>query len=82
MHVVGLSRTWRNIMLLDFSVENFASIGKRQSINLFTGKARGKSGHLLKAYKQSVLKFTSIYGGNAAGKSTIIKAMHFGKKRF
>jgi AAA15 family ATPase/GTPase len=67
-------------MLLNFSVENFASIGKRQSINLITGKARGKSNHLLKAYKQSVLKFTSIYGGNAAGKSTIIKAMHFGKK--
>ncbi len=67
-------------MLLNFSVENFASIGKRQSLNLITGKARGKSSHLLKAYKQSVLKFTSIYGGNAAGKSTIIKAMHFGKK--
>ncbi len=67
-------------MLLEFSVENFASVGKKQSINLVTGKARGKSGHLLKAYKQTVLKFTSIYGGNAAGKSTIIKAMHFGKK--
>jgi len=67
-------------MLLSFSVENFASIGKQQSINLLTGKARGKSSHLLKAYKQSVLKFTSIYGGNAAGKSTIIKAMHFGKE--
>lgn len=67
-------------MLLEFSVENFAAIGKRQSISLITGKARGKSGHLLKAYKQSVLKFTSIYGGNAAGKSTIIKAMHYGKK--
>ncbi|TWH60253.1 hypothetical protein DesLBE_4679 [Desulfitobacterium sp. LBE] len=67
-------------MLLEFSVENFAAIGKRQSINLITGKARGKPGHLLKAYKQAVLKFTSIYGGNAAGKSTIIKAMHFGKE--
>lgn len=67
-------------MLLTFSVENFASIGKRQSINLITGKARGKSNHLLKAYKQTILKFTSIYGGNAAGKSTMIKAMHFGKK--
>jgi len=67
-------------MLLTFSVENFASIGKKQSINLLTGKARGKTSHLLKAYKQTVLKFTSIYGGNAAGKSTMIKAMHFGKK--
>ena len=67
-------------MLLKFSIENFASIGKKQSINLVTGKARGKSNHLLKAYKQSVLKFASIYGGNAAGKSTIIKAIHFGKK--
>ena len=67
-------------MLLTFSIENFASIGKKQSINLITGKARGKSSHLLKAYKQTVLKFSSIYGGNAAGKSTMIKAMHFGKK--
>ena len=67
-------------MLLKFSVENFASIGKKQNVDLVTGKARGKSNHLLKAYKQTVLKFTSIYGGNAAGKSTMIKAMHFGKK--
>lgn len=68
------------LMLLTFSVENFASIGKKQSINLFTGKARGKSSHLIKVYKQTALKFTSIYGANAAGKSTMIKAMHFGKK--
>jgi AAA15 family ATPase/GTPase len=66
-------------MLLKFTVENFASIGKKQTISLMAGKARGKPGHLLKAHKRSVLKFTSIYGANAAGKSNIIKAMHFGK---
>lgn len=67
-------------MLLEFSAENFASIGQKQTISLLTGKARGKSEHLLKAYKNNVLKFSSIYGANAAGKSNMIKAMHFAKK--
>ncbi|MGL4607682.1 MAG: AAA family ATPase [Eubacteriaceae bacterium] len=67
-------------MLIKFSAENFGAIGKKQEINMGTGKARGKSFHLLKAFKQSVLRFISIYGGNAAGKSTMIKAMHFGKR--
>ena len=66
-------------MLLDFCIENFAAIGKKQGISLYTGKARGKSNHLLKAYRKSILKFTSIYGSNGAGKSTMIKAMHFAK---
>ena len=66
-------------MLLKFSVKNFAAIGETQHLNLTTGKARGKTGHLLKAGSQRALKFSSIYGANAAGKSTMIRAMHFGK---
>jgi len=66
-------------MLLNFSVKNFAAIGETQHLNLMTGKARGKAEHLLKAGGQRTLKFLSIYGANAAGKSTIIRAMHFGK---
>lgn len=67
-------------MLIKFTVQNFASIGKKQEISFLTGKARGKSHHLMKAYKQSVLRFSAIYGGNAAGKSNLIKAMQFGKR--
>ena len=67
-------------MLLNFSIENFASIGIKQTINLINGKARGKNEHLIKCYNKNILKFSSIYGANASGKTTMIKAMNFGKK--
>ena len=66
-------------MLMNFSVENFGSIGHMQTLNLMTGKSRGKSNHLLPVYKKKGLKFSSIYGGNASGKSTFIRAIHYGK---
>ena len=66
-------------MLMNFSVENFGSIGHMQTLNLMTGKSRGKSVHLLPVYKKKGLKFASIYGGNASGKSTFIRAIHYGK---
>lgn len=68
------------VMLLTFSVENFASIGKKQTISLISGKARGKKEHLIDYYNKHAVKFTSIYGANASGKTSIIKAMHFGKR--
>lgn len=67
------------IMLMSFSVENFGSIGHMQTLNLMTGKSRGKSSHLMPVYKKKSLKFSSIYGGNASGKSTLIRAIHYGK---
>lgn len=66
-------------MLMSFSVENFGSIGHMQTLNLMTGKSRGKTNHLLPIYKKKALKFSSIYGGNASGKSTLIRAIHYGK---
>ena len=50
-----------------------------QTLNLMTGKSRGKANHLIPVYKKKALKFSSIYGGNAAGKSTLIRAVHYGK---
>ncbi len=67
-------------MLITFSVENYASIGKLQEISLLTGAARGKPHHLLKAGRSKVLKFSSVYGGNASGKSNFIDAMQAGKE--
>jgi len=66
-------------MLLDFSVRNFSAIGETQRLNLLTGKARGKAHHTLKAGNQRALKLLSIYGPNAVGKSTAIKAMNYGR---
>lgn len=66
-------------MLMSFSVQNFGSIGDMQTLNLMTGKSRGKSNHLMPVYKKKALKFSYIYGGNASGKSTLIRAIHYGK---
>ena len=66
-------------MLLDFSVRNFSAIGEKQRLSMLTGKARGKAHHTLKAGSQRALKLLSIYGANAAGKSTVIRAMNFSR---
>lgn len=63
-------------MLIDFAVSNFKSIRDRQSLSLFrsTRRARDAEAGWIRPDISPVL---AIYGANAAGKSSIIDAMHF-----
>lgn len=65
-------------MIIDFSVQNFASIKNKQTLSF----EADKSTHLEDAYvincgQQRILKLALIYGANASGKTTILKALHF-----
>jgi AAA15 family ATPase/GTPase len=65
-------------MILNFSVQNFGSIKEKQTLSF----EADKSLHLEEAYVMNVggyriLKLALIYGANASGKTTILKALDF-----
>lgn len=66
-------------MLLNFTVSNFTSFGLPTTFSMEAGHARGKRDHLAISRGSRTLKFASIYGSNAAGKSNFVKAMNFAR---
>ena len=65
-------------MIVDFSVQNFGSIKDKQTLSF----EADKSSHLEDTYVmnvggQRILKIALIYGANASGKTTILKAIDF-----
>lgn len=65
-------------MIINFSVQNFGSIKEKQTLSFEADKTT----HLEEAYVmnfggQRILKLALIYGANASGKTTILKALDF-----
>jgi len=67
-------------MLLRFNVKNFLSFNDITEFSMFPGKVRLKENHLIKTPKTNILKFTTIYGANAAGKSNLVKSIAYSRK--
>ena len=65
------------IMLISFSVNNFLSFYDTQELSMEAGKYRNNSNRLKKYGKHKLLKFLSIYGANASGKSNLVTALGF-----
>jgi AAA15 family ATPase/GTPase len=67
-------------LLINFSVENFRSFGAEQTLNLIAaGKIQDHEEHYVPISNtgKNVLRTGVIYGANAAGKSNIVRAIHF-----
>ena len=69
-------------MMIRFNVKNFLTFaaredGKSEEFSMLAGKIRKKKEHVLDDGNIKLLKFAAIYGANAAGKSRLVKAMHF-----
>lgn len=69
-------------MLIRFNVRNFLSFdqrenGKTEEFSMISGKVRSKRDHIFDDGKIKLLKFSAIYGANAAGKSNLVKALDF-----
>ena len=65
-------------MIIDFSVQNFGPIKSKQTLSF----EADKSGHLedyyvVEAGGLRLLKLALIYGANASGKTTLLKALEF-----
>ena len=72
-------------MLIRFNVKNFLSFdtredGNTEEFSMISGKVRSKKEHLFDDGKMKLLKFSAVYGANAAGKSNLVKAMDFMKR--
>ena len=64
-------------MLTRFTVGNFRSFDKPQSLSLIAGNVQKHKDRLYKTDDFNVLKFGAVYGANASGKSNLIYAMHY-----
>ena len=66
-------------MLIRFKVGNFLSFNDIQEFSMLPGNDCSKQNRLYKDTNIELLKFTAIFGANAAGKSNLVSAMVFAK---
>jgi AAA15 family ATPase/GTPase len=65
-------------MIINFSVENFGAIKNKQSLSFEADKSTHlEDTYIIKFGKQRILKLALIYGANASGKTTILRALDF-----
>ena len=69
-------------MVLEIKLSNFFSINEEVVLDLRAGKintkrAKDLATNVISRHKEKVLKSTAIYGANASGKSSIMKAINF-----
>ena len=68
-------------VLVDFSIQNFRSINKRQELSMVASTATKEDGALNNTYLvnsfgvKELLKSAAIFGANGAGKSNCVKAL-------
>lgn len=67
-------------MLIGFKLKNFRSFNELQHFSMIAGKTRNFNEHICEKRGKKILKFSSIYGANASGKSNLILAIDLGKK--
>lgn len=67
-------------MLKRFTVENFSSFKKENSLDLTAGRIELNQSHVYNFKKVKILKSTVIYGANASGKSNLFKAIDYAKE--
>lgn len=66
-------------MLSRFTVGNFLSFNKPQSFSMIAGSVQNHKERLYAADDMKLLKFSALYGANAAGKSNLVKAMAYAR---
>ncbi len=59
-------------MLIQFTIQNYKSYKHPQHFTMVPGKYRLKKNHVITKKIANILKFCSIYGGNASGKSNLV----------
>jgi AAA15 family ATPase/GTPase len=69
-------------MLLRFSVQNWMSFRDEATLSMIATRERQHSEHAswIERYDTKVLPIAVIYGGNASGKSNLVKALRFAQK--
>ncbi|MDE6219972.1 MAG: ATP-binding protein [Lachnospiraceae bacterium] len=69
-------------MLMRFSISNFMSFGYKlnpEEYHLYAGRSEQHKERIMNYKERKVLKFSSIYGANASGKTNLIRAIDTGR---
>jgi AAA15 family ATPase/GTPase len=67
-----------NKMILNFNIQNFGSVKDKQTLSFEADKSTHlEDVYIIKIGEQRILKLALIYGSNASGKTTILKALDF-----
>ncbi|MBN1968203.1 MAG: ATP-binding protein [Candidatus Delongbacteria bacterium] len=65
-------------MIINFSIQNFGSIKEKQTLTFEADKSDHlENNYIISANGLRLLKIALIYGANASGKTTILKALEF-----
>lgn len=64
-------------MLVDFSVSNYRSFHSLETFSMEAGKTRNFAERTVRTNNLKTLKFKAVYGSNASGKSSLVKAIDF-----
>ena len=65
-------------MLINFSIQNFGAIKDRQTLSFEADRAKHlEDYYVINVNDLRLLKLGLIYGANASGKTTILKALDF-----
>jgi len=67
-------------MLVRFSVGNFGSFNKNQTLSLISGSIQNHKERIYRTKDMKILKFASLFGANASGKSNFIKAISYAQQ--
>lgn len=68
-------------MLVNFRVENLLSIDNMVTLSMVSSGVDGHSNHIINlSEKQKLLRFSALYGANASGKSSIVKAISYAQR--
>ncbi len=64
-------------MLVNFRFSNYKSFKDVQTFTMVASKSDDKSQHVISTQQANLLKISSVYGGNASGKSNFVDAMAY-----
>lgn len=64
-------------MLVNFSVSNYRSFHSLETFSMEAGKTRNFAERTARTNNFKTLKFKAVYGSNASGKSSLVKAIDF-----
>lgn len=67
-------------MLVNFRFGNYLSYNELAEFSMVIGNTRRHPEHVMKFKDVSLLKFAAVYGANASGKSSLVKAIGFSKR--